>query len=288
MSFRVTLDRSIFHGESFDQLVNGSLRRACRSGRIAVYHTPILIEETLNLWSRLNQRERVRDQLKFITDIGNGRWFRQTGEIWTREFEGKSEKERTFYSRRENQTLIDNLRDLSNGGEFEKNEFLAAMAEKEINFQKALGLRKTLVSMREEIAKERKTKAGWASPWDSFEQYYDLNWEHCGTEMIRKHLRTDKDSEEAIKMWVQNPSRYIYFTLWIKALLYANYYARVDHNAPIDRHTQMDISLLVMARDLDAVISNDLAFMKSAFQALYGLTKEYLTLEQFLARLEQG
>jgi hypothetical protein len=220
-------------------------------------------------------------------DVGNGRWFNSTGSIWTGEFEGKTEKEYLFLSRSEKGIQIENIGKLVNGGQFREDEFVKAMAEKEINFQKALGLRKTLVSMREEIAKEQKAKAGWTSPWHSFEQYHDLNWEHCGTEMIRKHLRTDRNSEETIKMWVQNPSRYPYFTLWIKALLYAAYYARVDHNAPIDRHTQMDISLLVMARDLDAIISNDLAFMKSAFQALHGLPKEYLTLEQFLARLEQ-
>jgi len=125
----------------------------------------------------------------------------QTGQIWTGEFEGKAHKQYLFHSRSEEQILIYNLRRIVNGGEIKKSEFLAAMTEKEVNFQKALGLRKTLVSMREEIAKERRAKAGWTSPWHSFQQYYDLNWEHCGTAMIRRHLKTAKDFEEAIKMF---------------------------------------------------------------------------------------
>ncbi len=285
MSYRVTLDRSIFHGENYDRLANSTLQKACRSGRIAVYHTPILIEETLNLWSRTDRKDGVRNQLKFIIDTGNGRWFRNTGEIWTGEFEGKAQKERLFYTRSEEQVLIDNLRRLSDGGEFEKNDFLAAMVEKEANARKAQGLRKTFVNMRQEIAEVRKNNAPADTRLRSFEQYFDLNWESCGTEMIRQHLSTDKRITELTKMWVQNSSRYPYFTLWIKALLFAAYYARVKHNDRIDRHTQMDISLLVMARDLDAVVSNDMAFMKSAFEALYGSRKEYLTLDEFLARL---
>lgn len=250
MSFRLTLDRSIFHGTDFDRLVSSPVQKACRSDKVAIYHTPILIEETLQLWLKAGQKNRARDQLKFIIDVGNGRWFNQTGEIWTAEFEGRAQKGYLFLSRSEEQIKIENISNLVNGGEFRKNEFLTAMSEKETNFQKALGLRKTLVSMREEVAEKRREKGGTTSRWPSFEQYYDLNWEHCGTEMIHKLLKTDKDPSEVIKMWVQNRSRYPYFTLWIKAVLYAAYYARVNHNAPIDRHTQMDISLLVMASGL--------------------------------------
>lgn len=236
MSFRITLDRSIFHGSDFDRLVASPLLKACRSGKISVYHTPILIEETLQFWLKPDQREHARDQLKFIVDVGNGRVFRQTGEIWTGEFEGKSQKQYLFCSPPEKQILTDNLTQIADGGDIEKNELLSAMAEKESNFYKAVGLRKTLVSMREDTARERKRKlSGLSRP--SFEQYYDSNWKEYGSQMIRKHLLTFRDLSEVIKMWIENPARYPYFTLWTKAQLYAMYYAREEQSAPIDPHT---------------------------------------------------
>jgi hypothetical protein len=284
MSFRITLDRSIFHGQHFDRLVASPLLKACRFRKITIYHTPILIEETLQYWLKPDQRDRARDHLRFIVDAANGRVFRQTGEIWTGEFEGKSQKVYLFRSHPEERILIDNLRQLADGGSIEKNELLSAMAEKESNFHKAVGLRKSLVSMREETARERKGRISRVQR-PSFDQYYDSNWKEYGSEMIRKHLLTVRDLVEVIEMWIENPARYPYFTLWIKAQLYAMYYAREEQSAPIDPHTEMDVSILAMAKNLDAVISNELGFMKLEFRALYGTTKNYLTLDEFLARL---
>lgn len=47
----------------------------------------------------------------------------------------------------------------------------------------------------------------------------------------------------------------------------------------------MDISLLAMAKNLDAVVSNELGFMKTVFRTVYGTTKDYVTLDEFLAGL---
>lgn len=123
MSFRITLDRSIFHGTDFDRLVASPLLKACRSGKIAIYHTPIFIEETLQFWLKADQRDRAREQLKFIIDVGNGRVFRQTGEIWNGEFSGKDQKKYLFMARAEERALIDNLTRLVNGEEIDKKDF---------------------------------------------------------------------------------------------------------------------------------------------------------------------
>ncbi len=71
----------------------------------------------------------------------------------------------------------------------------------------------------------------------------------------------------------------------MKALTYAMYYADIEQNSPIDRNALMDIYLLGTAQDLDVVVSNDRTFMKSAFHALYGEPKEYISLDAFLNRL---
>jgi hypothetical protein len=50
-TFRVIFDRSAFHGSNFDSLRDSPLKRLCRAGIIAVYHTPNFISETLGAFA---------------------------------------------------------------------------------------------------------------------------------------------------------------------------------------------------------------------------------------------
>ncbi len=283
MSLRITFDKSIFHGEDFTRLLNSPVREASRTGRISIYPTPILIEETLNLLLKPEKGQEFKDQLKFILDVANGRWFNDTGEIWSGELEGKSRLDYLFLSRKEERNIMRNLKGLVEGESFNEKEFQGAMEEKGLNRQKAIGLRKTLVEMRVEIARNLRNVSGGTPFSSSFESYYESNWLQFGSELIRKHVQTSKDIEEVIKMWAGNSDRFPYFTLWTRAMLYTTYYAMANHNAPVDQNTQMDLSLIVMAKDLEAVVSNDHSYMKSLFLGLYGDSKQYLTSEDLIA-----
>lgn len=285
MSFRITLDRSVFHGENFNRLASSSLEKACRSRKIAIYHTPILIEETLNLWLKPEKRDELKEHLCFLIAIGNGRIFKDRGEIWSGELEGKSEREYLFLSKTDQENKIAFLNRFAKKEENVEDLVKEVLPIKANNREKASNLRKIFIGKRNETAQSRKLSRNLPKSSLSFESYYDLNCDALGAGVIRSHVKTNRSSEELIQKWTRDKSRYPYFTLWIKAFLYANFYARYNSNDPIDWNTQMDISLIVMAKNLDAVISNDLAFMQSAFDALYGTGKEYLTLEDFLKRL---
>lgn len=285
MSFRITLDRSVFHGENFNRLASSSLEKACRSRKIAIYHTPILIEETLNLWLKPEKRDELKEQLCFLIAIGNGRIFNETGEIWSGELEGKSERQYLFLSKPDQENKIAFLNRFTKKEENVEDLVKEVLPIKANNREKASNLREIFIGKRNETAQSRKLSPNLPKSSLSFQSYYDLNCDALGAGVIRSHVKTSRSPEELIEKWTRDKSRYPYFTLWIKAFLYANFYARYSSNDPIDWNTQMDISLIVMAKNLDAVISNDLAFIRSAFGALYGTRKEYLTLEDFLKRL---
>jgi hypothetical protein len=108
-----------------------------------------------------------------------------------------------------------------------------------------------------------------------------------GANVIREHVKPKKNVEYLIENWKLDKAKYPYFTLYMKALTYLMYYADLEQNAPIDSNGLMDIYLLGTSKDLDIVVSNDLKFMKSAFDALYGKMKEYMTLDAFLARMSE-
>src|SRR5258706_5223476 len=123
MCIRITLDRSIFHGENFERLLQSPLIAACRSGKYSVYHSSVLIEETLKLLRLPERRAAAEKEIKFLIEIGNGRWFRDPWEIWNGELEGKSKSEYLFLSRNEQKSYSQKMTNGNLTGEFLKRSF---------------------------------------------------------------------------------------------------------------------------------------------------------------------
>jgi len=243
MSLSLTLDRSIFHGENFNRLVDSPLRKACRAGRISIYITPILIEETLNLLLKPEKKLDLKNQLKFILDVSKGRWFNETIEIWSGELEGKSRKDYLFMTRSEEKHRRKNLLDLAEGKDGHEKGFRDVVEKKNIHRRMAAGMRKALVEMRQSVAQNKTKPKGKTPSSSTFERYYEANWYQFGSDLIRKHVTTSEDIEEIIRIWSGNKLRYPYFTHWTRAMLYTTYYAMTNLNAPLDKNTQMDLSL---------------------------------------------
>jgi len=188
MSFRITLDRSVFHGENFNRLASSSLEKACRSRKIAIYHTPILIEETLNLWLKPEKRDGLKEHLCFLITIGNGRIFKDRGEIWSGELEGKSEREYLFLSKTDQENKITFLNRFAKKEENVEDLVKEVLPIKANNREKASNLRKIFVGKRNETAQSRKLSPNLPKSSLSFESYYDLNCDALGAGVIRSHV----------------------------------------------------------------------------------------------------
>ena len=65
VKLRVIFDRSAFHGSRFDVLAKSPLLALSKQRRISVYHTPILLEETIRMYLKEKNREELRRQLPY-------------------------------------------------------------------------------------------------------------------------------------------------------------------------------------------------------------------------------
>jgi hypothetical protein len=281
MSTRITFDRSVFHGANSARLLQSPLVAYCKSGKYSVYHSTIVIEETLKFLRRPETRADVSDEIRFLIGVGNGRWFRDPWDIWSGELAGQSKDDYLFLSRNEQKNYAEILTSLTD----EVIQRSSDEVDRQKTEEKKSNLKRLLVEQRrasnDSFRRELKTK-----PLSEAVQLYSLQFiDDIGANVIREHVKTEKNVECLIVNWKLNKAKYPYFTLYMKALTYLMYYTELEQNAPIDPNGLMDIYLLGTAKDLDVVVSNDRKFMKSAFDALYGKTKDYMTLDRFLARL---
>jgi len=60
------------------------------------------------------------------------------------------------------------------------------------------------------------------------------------------------------------------------------HYRAARSNEPLDRNDQWDLELLITAHDCDVIVSNDTRFMRSAAFVLFGFSKPYISLGEFL------
>lgn len=83
---RVIFDRSSFHGDRFQALIDSPLRRLVRSRQLEVFLTSVFILETVDQYGSEQQSGRDwREHLKFAAEICNGGVFLTTREIWHHE-----------------------------------------------------------------------------------------------------------------------------------------------------------------------------------------------------------
>lgn len=293
MSIRIGLDRSIFHGRDSTRLLNSQLISFCRSGQYSVYHSIVLVEETLKLLEKPETRADVEKEIKFLVDAGNGRWFRDPWDIWSGELEGKSKHDYLFLSRREQikyGRILTDSRNLT--GKVLKNSLDEANRSK-IGERKD-AMKKAFVELRQTPSDTFRCNLRLRPPSEAFELYSSSFIDDVGAEVIRwmtvQGLLTMKkiDATSLVDNWKTNKARFPYFTFFVKAYTYAMYYADVEQNLPLDHNTLMDVYFLGTARDLDIIVSNERKFMKSAFNALYGETKQYISLDAFLSRLSSN
>jgi hypothetical protein len=289
---RIIFDRSAFHGENFHLLVNSSLLRLARSRQISVYHTASLIEETASLFLREGNRQKLRDQLPFIIEICKDRWLQPTEVMWRKELiEGSDEKQTVFLPNCDRFHMEKVLLGMAYDEQFlDEQEIRELRESKESVKQKSERLRNLYVEMRHEIGTKLKdTGTSLSREKPRFSDYVDQHLVEIGRELIEKHLDAQLEVRKtAAARWVADTSRYPYVTSFMTGMLYAAYYAMIEHNQQIDVNAQMDIEHLTYLFGTDVLVTNDTKFMKSAFNEIWlQREKRLMTTSEFVLWLEK-
>ena len=286
---RIIFDRSAFHGNRFDRLLSSSLMKLSKQRRISIYHSPILIEETIRMYMKEKNREELRRQLPFIFEICQERWFRGRSELWSKELvEEAGEKGSVFMPDIERRMTEENIKRMVFHDDFDENMFECAIKEIDENKIKAGRIKEISIKMRSDVSERLKSvRKSRCDIKQTAEEYVDLTSDDTGTEILTKHLITKNPLEIADK-WRKHKKRFPYFTLFVRGLLYLTYYVMAEPNEPIDDNALIDISQLTYLHGADIIVSNDEKFMKKTFDFMYkGRSKRMMTCEQFVAYLKE-
>jgi len=277
------LDRSIFHGTKFKLLNQSNLKTLTQNHFITIYGNPILLEETSSLWFK-NRKEEAKKHIQYIIEITNGRWFNTREETWKKELESLYPPGKYFFmSATDQKNTLDQICKLVLEEKMNPKFQEEVEKEKDKIFIKSSNIKKALLKMRRKVSNSLKKHGKKRKDIkESFNQYYTKNIDWLGEQLINTHLNTKMDKKLITTKWKQNKSRYPYFTLWGKAFLYMSFHAMAKPNEKVDQNAIMDIGQLVYLKDLDAIVSDDIKFMKDAFIQLYGKDKAFLTSKEFI------
>lgn len=293
MKPRIIFDRSAFHGEHFEALLDSPLLWLAQTRQISIYHSASLIEETASLYMKKENRPLLRKQLPFILEICKDRWLQPTEILWIKELvELSDEKQTVFVPTRTRQEMENVLRKLAlDELPMDEHGFRETYEAKMSIKQKSKRLRSVLVQMRNDIGQQLKDSGKSLSQGrPTFQAIVEKELAEMGTGILMRHLDVQADMKSTIcTRWAKTPHRFPYYTAFASGMLYAAYYAMTEHSHKIDVNTQMDVEHLTYLHGTDILVSNDIKFMKSAFDALWLLKgKKFMTTDQFIGYLRMN
>jgi hypothetical protein len=264
----VILDRSIFHGEKFDQIKGSSLAEKCRTNRIRVWMTPPFLEETLQFVA--DGRERSAEHWRYITSLSGLRWFRPAEEIVAAELSGVPQPRR-YYERDALvvSTLLERVEDFLSGC-MDAEDYAKAQREVKALRERRMEFRERRKEIREEVE---------YGPY-VFDQYYSENIDWLFKEGLMKHY---VDSQDYLDVWRTWRDRCRFTESYTRAWIAVLFLPIVDRNLRIDANDRADAEQLAYLRWADIMVSDDTRFMHRCFGLLYPRgEKRLLTLREFL------
>lgn len=284
-AMRVLLDRSAFHGERFDVLQACRLREAVARGKVVVYLTPVLLNETLTAYG--SKRESAwQEHLTFALDIASG-IFLDRAELFREELVmGRGPFARHLMPHRPSRRygslprMVQVLREVARTGELAA-EWVSSKQDRDESFEKSQNQKQLSKSIREEI----KQKFGASPTANDLKQYPFTQMQRTERERTGRHLMSVVDKRRAhilAEQWARTPHRFPYYSAFVDGFLYNGYYAALEHYKRIDRNAQADYEQLAYLTWADVMVSNDLSFMRHAFDAIWQTGgKRFETAESF-------
>lgn len=265
---RIIFDRSAFHGEDFEMLMKSKLEMLCKHNAVLVFHTPVFLDETLEMYGNEKSREEMRRQLPFILRIANGGFFRFTQEIWHDELvKNRGQQTRVLMNPKE---LAKFNRELQQGPMSDNNWLgwdLSRGERDEIRLKKETQ-RQTYAQVRRDISEfHREGKLSLKSSEHSFPTFLNSEIDRYGRAIIGG-LKIG-NSSVLQNQWSRNKERYPYVTAFAEGFVYASYYAAAKHNQPIDKNAEADFTHMSYLNHADVLVSADMRFLREAFAELW-------------------
>ncbi|MCF7802709.1 MAG: hypothetical protein K9N46_05575 [Candidatus Marinimicrobia bacterium] len=288
MCTKVIFDRSAFASNSIEELHDDRLLSLLKDERIIVHHSPIFLEETLQMYYNNNLLPQLKKELPFILRICNGKYFRHKFEVWKNELGEKdlSYEDKYFLSDEDEDLFKENVSSLimteKLGGK-ELNQIRRKSMESE---KSAIEHRELYKWLRDEYTSEFTDNIHTPDEREKLIDWYVK--EHIDSfaeKFIKKRLPNLPDI--AYVNWKKDKDKYPYFTNYAKGIMYSAVYAFGEPNQRLDKNALADVGILMYLTDADIIVSNDTRFMSFAFDYLYGNSgKNYLSTKDFIESLK--
>lgn len=283
---RVIFDRSAFHGDDFQRLKGSRLETLCRHGLIRVFHTPIFLEETLDMYG--TKQHEMWCQLPFVLGICNGGIFRPIRKIWHDELvRNRGLGARILWNAKERRRFENALqRGYTSDGHWI--DWVATASERDDKHGKKANQKQTYGEVRQELPKLLKEK-GHQQPLASC-QYIDYRKSELdiyGRAVIESQVHS-KNNLALQDRWSRHKERFPFMTAFTDGFIYAGYYAAIKQNSPIDRNAQADYEHMTYLHHADILVSADARFQRDAFMELWEPRGKVLyTPEEFIQFIDQ-
>jgi hypothetical protein len=282
-STRVIFDRSAFHRDRFDTLVQSPLCQVVKSGKVEVFLTPVFLEETALEYGSPRGSGDWRAHLEFAVEICNGGVFLDIGQIWYNELiagDGPcarhllpERKSRHYPSRAE---FLERLLEAARTGDIAKAWRESASERSEVE-QKKNNQRSLYSNLRSMVSDALQRGTYRRS---TFADYLKKEFLRVGRYFMT--LVDQRKHDALADQWESAPHQFPFYSAFVRSIMYAIFYAAEEHNHRLDRNSQADYTQLAYLLWADAIVSNDQRFLRSAFDAMWrSAGKRFYTAEEF-------
>jgi hypothetical protein len=280
---RVVFDSNVFGPERFDLLDNSPIRSLCKQGRMVAIYGDRLLDETLRTYGYSDRREElVKRWLPFIKETA-GRIGLMMHQIWDVELvQGFGLEADVYMSKEAQDEAFRDFRKLALDGSWKGWD--ASKAEREEDHNKRTRLHEAMKWMRQTIKEQfDPTKHGEAD-WN---QYLASELDVAGRGYIMEGFLSCRRRHAIAERWSFSKDLYPFYTSFVCGTLYAAFYAMTTPNA-LDRNALADLDVMAHLLRADALVSNEMKFLRTAFDHLWRPTgKELYTSEQFSALIKR-
>jgi len=265
---RVILDRSSFHGERFDLLRSSPLRRLAAQRRVNVFHTATFLDEIIQSYGSARATSSWREHLRYASQICNGGVFLTVEDIWRSELvDGRGPASRHLLSHESFLAFQGTMLETADTEDLSR-EWAESESERMDTRGKKIKQHALFRGAREAVAKARREGRLRGRPRDyPFSEYRRAEFTRNGRALTRV---VDKErATELADLWEANPEHFPYYTAFVEGFVYSQYYAAIEHNGRLDGNEQADYEQLAHLIWADVVVSDDRAFFRHAFDALW-------------------
>jgi hypothetical protein len=280
---RIIFDRSAFHGNRFDALVQSPLRQLVGLGIIKVFLTPVFVEETALQYGSNRGSNEWQTHLEFAAETCNGGVFLDIAQIWHEELvAGDGPHARHLLPERKNRVYPS------------RSEYLAKLIQAARTGDISWAWRESAAE-REEVEQKKNNQRVLHANIRNMVSTALQNGEYerstlpayMRTDFLRvgRYLMRLVDRQRygtLADQWEMEPERFPFYSAFVRGLMYSIFYAAEEHNQRIDRNSQADYTQLAYLLWADVIVSNDQRFMRFAFDAMWRpLGKRLYAAEEF-------